>query len=70
MATAEQLKALVRSCAEGDQAQFLSVAMQVAAHAAKQGHSKLAQELRSLVDQVRTRGPDRTLPTRSAHAPR
>ncbi|WNG31405.1 ATP-binding protein [Cystobacter fuscus] len=55
MATAEQLKALVRSYADGDQAQFLSVAMQVAAHAAKQGHSKLAQELRSLVDQVKTR---------------
>ncbi|MDC0711001.1 ATP-binding protein [Stigmatella sp. ncwal1] len=55
MATAEQLKALVRSYAEGDQAQFLSVAMQVAAHAAKQGHSKLAQELRSLVDQVKTK---------------
>ena len=55
MATAEQLKALVRSYAEGDQAQFLSVAMQVAAHAARQGHSKLAQELRTLVDQVKTR---------------
>jgi SpoVK/Ycf46/Vps4 family AAA+-type ATPase len=55
VATAEQLKALVRSYADGDQAQFLSVAMQVAAHAAKQGHSKLAQELRSLVDQVKTR---------------
>jgi SpoVK/Ycf46/Vps4 family AAA+-type ATPase len=55
VATAEQLKALVRSYAEGDQAQFLSVAMQVAAHAAKQGHSKLAQELRALVDQVKTR---------------
>lgn len=55
MATAEQLKALVRSYAEGDQAQFLSVAMQVAAHAAKQGHGRLAQELRTLVDQVKTR---------------
>lgn len=56
MATAEQLKALVRSYADGDQAQFLSVAMQVAAHAAKQGHGKLAQELRTLVDQVKSRG--------------
>ncbi|MGE6761212.1 AAA family ATPase [Corallococcus interemptor] len=55
MATAEQLKALVRSHANGDQAQFLSVAMQVAAHAAKQGHSKLAQELRELVDQAKAR---------------
>jgi len=56
LATAEQLKALVRSYADGDQAQFLSVAMQVAAHAAKQGHAKLAQELRLLVDQVKSRG--------------
>ena len=56
MATAEQLKALVRSYAEDDQAQFLSIAMQVAAHAARQGHAKLAQELRSLVDQVKSRG--------------
>ncbi len=56
MATAEQLKALVRSYADGDQAQFLSVAMQVAAHAARQGHARLAQELRSLVDQVKSRG--------------
>lgn len=56
MATAEQLKALVRSYAEGDQAQFLSVAMQVAAHAARQGHGRLAQELRSLIDQVKSRG--------------
>ncbi len=55
MATAEQLKALVRSYADGDQAQFLSVAMQVAAHAAKQGHSKLAQELRTLVDQAKVK---------------
>lgn len=56
MATAEQLKALVKSYADGDEAQFLSIAMQVAAHAARQGHARLAQELRSLVDQAKSRG--------------
>ena len=55
MATAEQLKALVKSYAEGDQAQFLAVAMQVAAHAARQGHGKLAQELRALVDEAKAK---------------
>ena len=56
MATAEQLKALVKSYADGDEAQFFSIAMQVAAHAARQGHARLAQELRALVDQAKTRG--------------
>ncbi|MFT3840758.1 MAG: ATP-binding protein [Myxococcaceae bacterium] len=55
MATAEQLKALLRSYAEGDQPRFLSVAMQIAALEAKQGHSKLAQELRAVIDEVKAR---------------
>jgi SpoVK/Ycf46/Vps4 family AAA+-type ATPase len=50
MATADQLKALVNSHAEGDDGRFYSVAMQVAARAAKSGQSKFAQELRDLVD--------------------
>jgi SpoVK/Ycf46/Vps4 family AAA+-type ATPase len=50
MATADQVKALVRSHAEGDDGHFYSVAMQVAARAAKAGQSKFAQELRELVD--------------------
>ena len=56
MATAEQLKALLRSFAEGDEDRFLSVAMQVAAQEARQGHAKLAHELRALIDQVKARG--------------
>ncbi len=53
MATADQFKALVRSHADGDHGHFYSVAMQVAARAAKQGHSKFAQELRELVDSAK-----------------
>ena len=44
MASAEQLKALLKSHLENDDARFLSVAMQMAAHEAKLGHGKLAQE--------------------------
>jgi SpoVK/Ycf46/Vps4 family AAA+-type ATPase len=53
MATAEQLKALLRSYTEADGEQFLSVALQIAAHAAKTGKTKLADELKVLVQDVR-----------------
>ena len=55
MATAEQLKALLRSYAEGDDEHFLAVSMQVASHAARKGQGKLAQELRELIDQAKLR---------------
>lgn len=55
MATSDQLKALLRSHAEGDDRQFFSVAMQMAAHEAKQGHGKLAEDLRELIDAAKTR---------------
>jgi len=53
MATAEQIKALVRSYSEGDQERFFSVTMQIAAHAARAGKEKLAQELREMVDEAK-----------------
>lgn len=53
MATAEQLKALLRSYSEADGEQFLSVALQIAAHAARTGKTKLADELKGLVQDVR-----------------
>lgn len=59
MASADQIKALIRSHAEGDDSRFYSVAMQMAAHAARQGHSKLADELRSLIDEAKEKGFDR-----------
>ena len=57
MANANQLKALLRSHLEGDDNRFYSVAMQVAAHEARRGHGKLAEELRALVDQAKSRRP-------------
>jgi SpoVK/Ycf46/Vps4 family AAA+-type ATPase len=56
MATADQVKALIRSHADGDDTRFYAIAMQVAAQAARTGHSKFAQELRELVDRVKARG--------------
>lgn len=55
MATADQIKSLLRSHAEGDDARFYAVAMQVAAKEARQGHSRVAAELKALVDDGRRR---------------
>lgn len=52
MATADQLKALVDSHSQKDEARFRAVAMQIAAHAAKQGKGKLAEELRAILDRA------------------
>ena len=54
MASADQLKALLKSHIEGDQGRFFSVAMQVAAHEAKLGHGKLAEELRDMIDAAKS----------------
>ena len=72
MATAEQIKALVKSHTEGDDARFYSVAMQVAAAEAKQGHTDFATELRLLIDKAREKQalPLPGGPTISMAAPR
>ncbi len=54
MAASKHLIALLRSHIEGDNEQFWSVAMQVAAHEARQGHGNLAKQLRDLVDEARS----------------
>jgi SpoVK/Ycf46/Vps4 family AAA+-type ATPase len=51
----EQFKALLASHAEGDEAQFYSIAMQIAAGEARLGHGKAAEELRSLIDKAKAR---------------
>lgn len=55
MASSEQLKALIKSHITRDDGHFYSVAMQVAAHEAKLGHGKLAEELRDMIDAGKTR---------------
>lgn len=55
MPTSDQLKALIKAHGAGDDAQFTSVAMQIAANEAKAGHGKLAEELRKLIDEAKVR---------------
>jgi SpoVK/Ycf46/Vps4 family AAA+-type ATPase len=55
MATAKQIKALIDSHALGDDSRFYATAMQVAANAARSGHSRLAQQLREAVDDAKAR---------------
>lgn len=50
MASANQLKLLVKNFIARDDRKFLSIVLQIAAHEAKIGHSKLADELRELVE--------------------
>jgi SpoVK/Ycf46/Vps4 family AAA+-type ATPase len=57
MASGDQVKALVRSHAEHDDTRFYSIALQVAARAARGGQSHFAQELRELVDTLRREAP-------------
>jgi len=60
MATADQIKALIRAYSQGNDAQFNSIAMQIAAGEARSGHGKLAEELRDLIDSARGRLPSAT----------
>ena len=66
MATGEQLKALLKSHAAGDDELFRSVALQVAAHEATRGNERLARELRELIDKAKRAqqptGSPRTVP--------
>lgn len=61
MAKGDQIKALLRSYIDGDDAHFYSIAMQLAAAEARKGHGKLAEELRELVDKAKNRRSVRLL---------
>lgn len=54
MSNAKQILALLRSRAEGDDEQFYSIILQVAASEARQGHRTTAEELRAAVDEARS----------------
>src|SRR5271157_2008747 len=55
MGSARHMIALLKSHVEGDDREFLSVAMQAAAHEAKLGHGAIAQQLRELIDEAKRR---------------
>jgi hypothetical protein len=44
---------MIRSRAEGDEDAFFSIALQVAASEARQGHRQIADELRAEIDKAR-----------------
>lgn len=50
MAKAEQIKALINSHLKRDDEKFVSIALQLAANEARKGHTGLANEIRSLID--------------------
>lgn len=59
MASADHLKALVRSHIEGDDQRFNAIALQIAARAARNGQHKYADELKRLLDSERIVDTDR-----------
>lgn len=50
MATADQIKSLIRSHYADNEDHFSSIVLQVAAHQARKGHTKLAREIKSIVE--------------------
>lgn len=56
MATAEQIKSLLQSHYKNDNERFTSIALQVAAHEARQGHMEIAKDIKALVDRSKTDG--------------
>ena len=58
MATAEQIKSLIRSHFKDDVERFYTIALQVAAHEARQGHKALANDIRGIIDiERKKKGP-------------
>lgn len=53
MSNARQILAMLRSRAEDDEEQFLTIVLQVAASEARRGHRAIAEELRAAVEKAR-----------------
>ena len=73
MATAEQIKALLKSHADRDDQRFYSIALQVAAKEARQGHHKLASDIKAMVEKSQkqaTQGLAATKPTPLVQQPK
>jgi len=54
MAKADQIKALIKSHLKNDEERFITIALQLAAHEAQQGHKSLARDIRHLIDDKKT----------------
>jgi SpoVK/Ycf46/Vps4 family AAA+-type ATPase len=56
MSNARQILALLKTHVRGDEEEFFSLAMQVAAEEARVGHRKIAEEIRTLIDEAKAKG--------------
>lgn len=70
MASAQQLIGLIRSHAEGDEARFFDLAMQLAAAEEQKGHARLAQQLRAWAEAGKAPPPPPTTRPALLAAPR
>jgi len=61
MATAEQLKSLIKSHFSNEPERFYTIALQLAAYEAKKGHTALAHSIRELIDLERKKGGPKIL---------
>ncbi len=61
MATADQIKSLIRSHFSDDPERFYTIALQVAAHEAQQDHGALAHDIREIIDKARKQGGPKLL---------
>lgn len=62
MATAEQLKSLIRSHFSQESERFYTIVLQVAAHEARQGHTSLAHDIRAIIDAERQKTGPKIIP--------
>lgn len=65
MASGDQIKALLKAYRDSNESQLLTLALQIAAGEAKAGHGKLAQDIRLLVEELKSRGAS-IVPKRTA----
>lgn len=61
MATAEQIKSLIKSHFSNEPERFYTIALQLAAHEAKKGHTALAHSIREIVELERKKGGPKIL---------
>ena len=57
MATANQLKMLVKSHFEDNNERFNTIALQIAAHEARLGHTNLANDIRKIIESSKNNKP-------------
>ncbi len=57
MAKADQIKNLIKLHFEGQNERFITIALQIAAHEAKLGHSKLANDIKRIIDNSKSHKP-------------